>query len=178
MMLRVTDDSTKAPELETLELMNNEISGRLSRQSAALSQIDTKAAILGGLAVAGTQFLASKTPDSTALQVWAFVLFGIAFVTAVLTYSLARFIDVPYPDKLIDDYVFKTKTEILSALITTRADAFEKNAGTGRRKVTFWWVSVGALALAILLSVLAMVHHGSHEQPDPKPSGRAVVERQ
>ena len=81
---RIMSDATnKRPELQadTLELINTELADRLSRQTAARRQVDTKAALLVGYVAAASSFLATR--HSQSLLTWlAFAAVAVAVAVA------------------------------------------------------------------------------------------------
>lgn len=145
----------------TLELINAEISGRLARQAASGTQIDTKAALLAGVAATATQFLASRTGPHPIFAMGAYIAYACAFLTAVGAYVLARYEDVPDPRQLIRHCVHLTKAETLAQLAATRTWAFEANRRKHLHKVVFWWISVASLTVGLALSAIALVYTGS-----------------
>src|SRR3954464_15485115 len=103
-------------QVDTLELINTEIAGRLARQAAAGSQVDTKAALLAGVAATATQFLATRKDPAPVFAHLAYVAYACAFLTAVGAYALARYQDVPDPRGLIRECVQLSKAEVLARL--------------------------------------------------------------
>jgi hypothetical protein len=148
---------------ETLDLINAELAGRLARQGASGSQIDTKAALLGGLAATATQFLATRKGHDVLLATLAYVAYIAAFLAAVAAYALARYEDVPDPRGLVRECVHRMKADTLAYLVAARVKAFERNLKRHRRKVVLWWVSVVALGLGLALSVAAIVQTDHHD---------------
>jgi hypothetical protein len=153
-------------QVSTLELINTEVSGRLARQAATGTQVDTKAALLAGVAATATQFLASqflasRTGPHPVLATVAYVAYACAFLAAVGAYALARYDDVPDPTQLLRHCAHLTKAETLARLAATRARAFEANRRKHLRKVICWWISVASLTLGLALSTIAIVHTGS-----------------
>jgi hypothetical protein len=171
----------------TLDLINTEIAGRLARQAAAGSQVDTKAALLAGVAATATQFLATrKNPDPVFTHL-AYAAYAIAFLAAIGAYAVARYQDIPDPRGLIRECVQLTKAETLARLAATRTKAFEANRATHRRKVVLWWITVATLSVGLTLSTIAIVHTGTVTDPttdvpatpDPDqsvPSGDAFID--
>jgi hypothetical protein len=145
----------------TLDLINTEIAGRLGRQAAAGSQVDTKAALLAGAAATATQFLASREGPRPVFAHLAYVAYAVAFLTAVGAYAVARYQDVPDPRGLVRECVQLTKAEVLARLAATRTRAFEANRSKHRRKVVLWWISVAVLSAGLALSTIAIVQTGS-----------------
>jgi hypothetical protein len=160
------DSASRTPaledQLETLILINAEIAGRLDRQTSAGSQVDTKAALLGGIVATATQFLASRKPVDHLLATCAYGFYALAFLAAVSAYALARYNDVPDPRGLVRTSAHQTKARALAYLVGTRVDVFEANAEKHKRKVCFWWISVGCLAVGLGFSAAAIVHTGHH----------------
>jgi hypothetical protein len=153
---------TTADQVDTLEVINKEITDRLARQSTSMAQIDTKAALIAGVAATAAQFLAGrKDPAPAALfAALAYSAYACAFLAAVGAYSLARYTDVPDPRALVTRLAHLPKAEVFARLAATRTDAFEANQRKHRRKAVFWWVSVVALALGLASSTIAIVQTG------------------
>ena len=148
-------------QVETLELINTEISGRLTRQTTAGNEVDTKAALLAGVPATATQFLATRKDPWLVFAVVAYSTYGLSFLTAVAAYALARYTDVPNPRALVEHCVTESKAKTLAHLLATRVNAYEANMKKHRRKVIFWWISVVALTLGLVSSVVAIVHTAS-----------------
>lgn len=124
----------------------------------ASSQGDTKAALVAGVAATAAQFLASRTNLNADLAAVAFALYAVSFLSAVASYAVARFMEVPNPRSLVEEFVFEKKHLVLASLIATRVDAFEFNLRVHRRKVRLWWLSVAGLVAGLYLAVVATVH--------------------
>jgi hypothetical protein len=146
-------------QIDTLELVNKEVLDRLTRLSASGSQVDTKSALVAGVAATATQFLATRQAPQPTFSALAFTAFAIAFATAVAAYAVTRHQDVPDPNDLAQNFVQRTKAETLAVLIATRARTFKVNIKKHRRKVRLWWVSVCFLSLGLALSTLAIVQN-------------------
>lgn len=145
-------------QAETLDLINTELSGRLTRQAASGSQVDTKAALLAGVAATATQFLATRKDSDPLFAALAYISYAGAFLAAVAAYALARYKDVPDPRGLVRECAHRAKAETLANLVATRVKVYEANRKKHRRKVALWWVSVAALGLGLALSAAAIVH--------------------
>lgn len=154
---------------DVLDLINTELTGRLARQGAAGGQVDTKAALVAGVAATATQFLATRPHPHGALAA-AFVAYAGAFLAAVGSYALTRYKDVPDPRGLVRERLGGSKAEALAYLVATRVDVFESNAGKHQRKVRLWWVSVGLLVAGLALSAAALVQTDHHGRPAPRPA--------
>jgi hypothetical protein len=145
-------------QVPTLEVINKEITDALSRQTASLTQIDTKAALLAGVAATAAQFLAGRTttvPEAI-FAMWAFISYGVAFVCALAAYAVARTRDVPSPRGLVGECIHLSKAETLARLVATRVEVHEANRGRSLYKAVLWWASVLALTLGLGLSTLAL----------------------
>jgi hypothetical protein len=142
---------------DTLELVNNEIAARLLRQATAGAQVDTKAALLAGVAATATQFLASRNNPHVGYAFIAYVWYVVAFLLAVGAYALARYEDVPEPRGLVVECAHRPKDETLAFLVATRVKVFEANADKHQRKVALWWASVVSLTVGLAVSVAAIV---------------------
>lgn len=145
------------PQAETLELLNSELSSRLARQGTAGAQVDTKAALLAGVAAAATQFLASRDQPHFTYAFFAYSSYAASFVAAVASYALVRYRDVPEPRGLVRECMGGSKAEALARLVATRVRVYEQNAAKHRRKALLWWFSVALLTLGLVLSVIAVI---------------------
>ena len=160
---------------DVLDLINTEITGRLARQGAAGGQVDTKAALVAGVAATATQFLATRPQPHADLAAAAFAAYAGAFLAAVGSYALTRYKDVPDPRGLVRERLEGSKAEALAYLVATRVTVFESNAGTHQRKVRLWWVSVGLLVAGLALSAAALVQTDHHGRPAPRPAASTAA---
>jgi hypothetical protein len=157
-------------QIETLDLVNTELAGRLARQGASGSQIDTKAALLAAVAATGAQFLATRERLDILLATLAYAAYAAyagTFLAAVFAYALTRYQDVPDPRGLVRECAHRTKAETLAYLVATRVRVFERNVKRHRRKVLLWWVSVIALGFGLVLSAAAIVQTDHHDGRSP-----------
>jgi hypothetical protein len=144
-------------QTETLDLINTELSGRITRQATAGSQVDTKAALLAGVAAAATQFLATRKDAASLYATLAYISYATAFLAAVAAYALARYQDVPEPRDFVRKCAHRTKAETLSNLVATRVKVYEANRSKHRHKVVLWWAAVSAVVLGLALSAAAII---------------------
>jgi hypothetical protein len=144
-------------QADTLELINKEIADRMTRQAAAGSRVDTKAALLAGVAATATQFLATRTALEPLFAHLAYGAYACAFLAAAAAYAVTHYQEVPDPRGLIHECVHRTKAETLAHLAATRVTAFEENRPKHRRKIVFWWLSVVALTVGLAFSTIAIV---------------------
>ena len=70
-------------QADVFELLNKEATERLNRLAASGNQLDTKSALLAGIAATATQFLAIRPATNPTLAILAFTLFGGAFALAL-----------------------------------------------------------------------------------------------
>ncbi|QNA75404.1 hypothetical protein C8250_029075 [Streptomyces sp. So13.3] len=145
-------------QVETLDLINNELAARLARQAESGSKIDTKAVLLVGFAATAAQFLASRHAQAV-LAGLAFGAYAVAFGFGVSAFRVAAYKDVE-PRPMFDRYGRRSKAEALVHLASARVKAFEKNADQHECRAKRWWISLAALTLGLILSVAAIVQTG------------------
>lgn len=138
----------------TLQLLNEELSARLARQSDSGARIEAKATFIVGFASAAAQFLATRH-SNVALAVLAYSFYALSFAAGVLAIAVARYDDTE-PRPLLDHFASEPEPKVLAVLAATRVKMFERNAGKHRRKAVLWWVGVAALAIGLVLSVVGM----------------------
>jgi hypothetical protein len=148
----MTYDAKEAHRLEpTLELVNDEIKDKLTRQSEAAARVDTKAGIIVGFAITVVQlFIPELTRWWLALP--AIAAYVTAVVFGVMALAVRAHQDPPDPTFLAERYTGKSRYEALGALIGTRAEAYRVNSRNNETRVRFWWLSLGALIAAVGLS--------------------------
>jgi hypothetical protein len=117
-----------------------------------------------GVAATAAQFLATRKNLDVLLATLAYVAYASAFLAAVAAYALTRYEDVPDPRGLVRECAHRTKAETLACLVAARVKVFERNVKRHRRKVVWWWVSVGALGLGLVLSVAAIGQTDHHDR--------------
>lgn len=143
------------PYVETLEVINTEVTASLARQSEAGKSIDTKAVILVGYAVAASSFLATRH-SSAVLAVLAYAAYGLAAGFGIWAYAVSLYQDVPEPRQFFNGYLTRSKVQTLAALAATRVEVFESNERKHARKAKLWWISVASLIVGVTLMVLAL----------------------
>lgn len=139
---------------DTLVLLNDELTARLSRQDASGARIDTKATVIMGFAAAAAQFLATQQAN-VVLAVLAYSFYTLSFVSGLLTLAVARYEDTG-PRPMVDYYATEPEPRVLATLVATRVRMFEANARKHRRKAVLWWHSAATLAIGLTLSVIGM----------------------
>jgi hypothetical protein len=144
-----------ASHADNLELINEEVSASLARQSAAGDRIDSKAVFLVGYAGAASSFLATR-PYQPVFAGAAFGAFAAAAAAGILAYAIRLQRDVPEPRRLLNHYLPMPRTQTLAALASSRVAAFEINVGKQRTKGRLWWASLGGVAIGMVLMSLAL----------------------
>jgi soluble lytic murein transglycosylase-like protein len=141
----------------TLELLNNEVASRLSRQSDSLAKIDTKAVFLIGFAATAAQFLATHRHHDV-LAYCAFAAYAVTLLTGVRTIRVAEHKDLE-PRPMIAAHVALPKSHALAALTASRASIFEKNEERHEKKARYWAGSLWSLVLGLGLSTVSLLLH-------------------
>jgi hypothetical protein len=157
--------STDSDQGETWELLNSELTSRLDRQDQSGSRIDTKATVVIGLTATAAQFLATQDTHP-ALATVAFALYAIAFGAGVKALAVATYRELE-PKALVDLYAGRPRVEVLGRLVSARANVYEINAGKYRTKAMYWWVAVATFAAGLVVSAVAIVQTGDHDQREP-----------
>ncbi len=142
---------------DTLELLNNEVAARLTRQSDSLAKIDTKAVFLIGFAATAAQFLATHKHHDV-LAYCAFAAYAITLLTGVHTMRVAEHKDLE-PRVILTDNVAFPKSQALAVLVATRTSIFEENQRRHKTKAWYWSVSMWSLVVGLGLSTVALLLH-------------------
>ena len=144
-------------QVDTFELLNKEVTERLNRLAASGNQLDTKAALLAGVAATATQFLATRPETGPVLAMCAFIMFAASFALALAAHAATRHHDVPELAPLLR-WTNTVHAEVLARLLATRVEAFRRNKRRHRWKAALWWCCVAAPTTGLILSTLAIVH--------------------
>lgn len=147
--------SEPALQVETLELINTEISASLTRQVNSGASIDTKSVILVGYAAAASSFLATRHAQPI-LATIAYLAYAAAAGFGIWAYAVRLYQDVPSPRHLFNKYLAQPKSETLAALAATRVQAFENNAAKYKRKARRWQISLISLVVGATAMLLAL----------------------
>lgn len=142
---------------DTLELLNNEVASRLTRQSESLAKIDTKAVFLIGFAATAVQFLATHRHHDI-LACCAFAAYAISLLAGVQTFRVSEYKDLE-PRHLVVSYARLPKGLALIRLASSRASLFEENQRRHQKKARCWLVSLGSLIVGLGLSTVALLLH-------------------
>ncbi|MET7636782.1 hypothetical protein ACWCW2_41540 [Streptomyces sp. NPDC001773] len=146
-----------AEQEPTLELLNNEVASRLTRQSDSLAKIDTKAVFLIGFAATAAQFLATHKHHDF-LAYCAFGTYAVSLIMGALSIRVAEYKDLE-PREMIEAHVGLPKSQVLIALAASRTSIFEANKRRHEGKARFWAASLWTLALGLVLSTVALLLH-------------------
>jgi hypothetical protein len=141
---------------ETLKLILDELTARVTRQIDASKGIDTKAGIVAGFAVTAATFLAGRHVQPVLAGI-AYFGFAVAFVFGVAALAVTTYKDVPEARVLVNEYARAPKIKALSDLVVERTKVLEFNAKKQTTKAHRWWTAVVALGVGVVFSVLAVV---------------------
>lgn len=161
----VTSGDSQDGDTDTLELINTEVTARLTRLTEAGKGIDTKAGVLAGFAATAAQFLAGRDAQPL-LQGLGLGAYALAFLFAVWALAVATYLDVPDPRELVNTYARRPKAIALADLVVERVNAIESNAKKHEAKARRWWIALGWLAVGLVLSIAAIVQT---DDRDPGP---------
>jgi hypothetical protein len=161
------------PHVETMTLINAEISARLDRQSDLLGKIETKAGLLLGYTIAASSFLSTRN-FQPALGGFAYGLFTVAAIAGVYALAVRNYQDIE-PDGLIA-YSNQSPARTLAMLIATRGRAFDLNKDRQLRKARAWWTCLAAvIAGSALMVASVLVQTGSHDAASQRGQRPAAV---
>lgn len=164
------DTVTASPDerSKALALMNDELQKRLELQFTVGDRIDTKATLVLGFVGIAAQFLLTHPHRDSWVTGVALVSYGVSFVAGVVAVAVRFYRVVPKPRWLTAEYAKQLATgepdvvrPLLGKLVGLRVEACEHNAGVDKGKLIAWWVSVGALALALAFSATSLSTTGS-----------------
>jgi len=158
-------NSSAAPDVDNLKLINTELADRLARQSTAGTQIDTKAMVLVGYVAAASSFLATQHSELV-LAALAYTAYAAAAGFGVWAYAVRSSEDVPDPRTLLNEYADRARIDTLTELAATRVEVFESNQPELDLKAKRWARSLTALFIGIALMLAALLtHNASHARP-------------
>jgi hypothetical protein len=147
--------TVRTHHLETLDLINTEITARLARQYDSGTSIDTKAVVLVGYAGTAAAFLTTRHAQPV-LATLAYVAYAVAAGFGIWAYAVTYYDEVPKPRALYNEYWEQPKADVLADLAATRVKVCEDNAAKLRWKFTRWWISLASLAVAMTLMIFSI----------------------
>lgn len=136
--------------LATYELLNDEVTARLSGLRTASERIETKATFLAGFAVTASTVLLDAGPLDWPRRV-VLVLFGLAFASSVFAFAVWRWDEPPHPQRAIEMYAKAPRIEALAGIVGTKAQAYADNQTRQELKANAWYAAAGLLAVALLV---------------------------
>lgn len=149
-------------DMASLELINKELTDRLTRQDQSHSRVETKLTLVIGFAATAAQFLATRhpfrTPWSTLFGLCAFGAYIGAFTVGLWGLRLSKYRELDAAE--LRQLAEVSQVEVLMQLIGTRRAAVQANKSRGISKVRSWWWSTGLLAAGLLASVVCIVQSG------------------
>lgn len=162
-------------QAETLAVINNELVGRLDRQSDSLAKVDNKAVLVVGYALAAASFLATRHAQPV-LAILAFAAYAAAVCFGIAAIAVRTYQDIE-PRQLFNGYTDRTRAATLAAVAAKRVKHFEFNRGRLNTKAWQWWVSLASLLLGTMLMVAALLvqtyHHDNTGRPG-RPAGSVL----
>lgn len=163
---------------ETLKLILDELTARVTRQIDGSKSIDTKAGILAGFAATAATFLAPRHVQPV-LAGAAYAGYAVAFVFALAALAVTTYKDVPDARVLVNEYALEPKIKALRDLVVERTKALEANADKQAKKARRWWTAAVALGVGVVFSVLAVlvVHTDGRAQTSEKKAPRGGTGR-
>ena len=178
-MTQTTPGPVQEPIVETLELINAEITASLARQSESGARIDTKAIVVVGYAAAAASFLVTRHAQPV-LAAFTYAAYAAAAGLGIWSYAIRSYEDVPTPRSLFNAYWDRARTDVLAALAAARVPAFETNAVKHGRKARLWLVSLLTLMAGVALMLLSLAfaaHTGAHDSPAGSGQAAAAARR-
>jgi len=163
-------------DIETVRLVHKEIKDRLARLDANSARLDTKATSLLGFVSAISLFLATQKIDGW-LKLIAYCGLAAAGYLGFQAMRVRRYTEAPEP-RLLAQQVGKQEAAVLALLTEAQIRTYEKNQKMHEQKASLWRWSLGFLALAVGLTIIALVFGGNHAragQPRPASSSPAVT---
>jgi hypothetical protein len=170
-------EASPAYDIETLRLIHQEIKERSGRLDANSARLDTKATSLLGFVSAISLFLAAQKADGWSKLI-AFAALGAAGWLGFQAMRVRTFADAPEPRALKTHVQARSEAAALALLTEAQIRVYETNRVIHERKAAHWRWSLGLLALAVGLTIIALVFGGNNArggQPTPGPSATATT---
>jgi hypothetical protein len=163
-------------QVETLDLINTELSASHDRQFDALDKIDAKVVVIIGYVVAAGVFLATRQAQPI-LEGFAYAAFLVALGFGVKAYAIRNYKDID-PVALVLKYPPMTRAQTLAALGAKRARNFGHNQKLHKAKADNWTRCLIALLAGSVLMVAAILVHTydhDHAPESARTAGPGVV---
>jgi hypothetical protein len=149
-------------QIDTLDLINTEVTASLASLSDTGARVDTKAIVLVGYAGAAATFLATWHANTNhILAILAYIAYGAAAACGIGVFAVSTFMIVPDPQELVEGYGKQPKAKTLLSLVATKAQAFKINVSRNTKKVQLWRASLIALACGMPLMLVSIIVHNS-----------------
>ena len=142
-------------QVETLDLINTELSASHDRQFDALDKIDAKVVVIVGYVAAAGVFLATRHAQPV-LEGLAYLAFLVALGFGVRAYAIRNYKDID-PVALVLKYSPVTRAQTLAALAAKRARNFSYNQKLHKAKADNWTRCLIALLTGTVLMVAAIL---------------------
>jgi len=151
-------EATPGDRAASFELVAEAVRLRLDAQRQAAERIETKAAILLGFVATAVPLLATQEGAENWLRIPAFVVYGLATIFGVVAIRPYPHWETPLPRPFVAAFLkYPQPPENVSKwLAAARVRTFEDNLPVARQKARCWWLSLLALAVAVLLSVFSL----------------------
>jgi hypothetical protein len=138
----MTDPPSPDRTLEQRRLLLEQTEARLTLQSDAIDGLDRKATavlaatgVLLGLVINNTDHFAASPWPMPLVFYGALVILAVGLIAGVQALWFIPFWVVPEPGPLIAQHANKTPEETIGELVTTKAEAVQRNANSGKIKV-------------------------------------------
>ncbi|GAA2982797.1 hypothetical protein [Actinokineospora diospyrosa] len=147
------------------ELINAELSARLTRQDQVLARIEAKANGVGALALTAMPFLALIKPFETVLTTLVALLAFASYVATVgcaaVVNRVSRGSDMngSYLEELARD-LQKGRGHVVQQLIASKAVVYRENNEKNADRAHLWRLSAGLLSMGFACSVACVLLNG------------------
>lgn len=144
-------------QLETVDLINTEVTAVLGQQSDDAAKIEARAIVLVGYAGALSAFLATRHPQ-VVLGALAYTAYAGAAAFGIVSFMLAPGWKLQIaPRHLFTKYLERSKADTLAALAATRVEMYEANIPRLRVKSRYTLLSLSCLVVGVGLMVSSII---------------------
>lgn len=157
---------------ETWELINDEARHLLSAQRSAGERVETKAALVMAAALTAAQFVA-KEPLSSYWLPFAVVGYATAFGIGMLCIRPRAFEELGLKRVMLGVWWWP-RGRAAAEMANSRNEAIRVNALRHRRRVSFFWWSLAALAIGAMMSI-GHLTRGERTDDDGRLNGTCVA---